>query len=414
MGESVARRLPLLVCFAVVVGLRPPAWGQPEAVARLTMDEAVALAVEHSPAVAAASGARDAKAGELRTAGSLPPLELLVVPAGTFNDSPIIASQRLDLLGKRGRAARVAREEVAVATLEIETVRTHATHEARLAYIALQEAIAEHELAQQSLELREALRRLAEQRFELGDVARVHVDRAEIERDRAREEVTKLSAEVDVRRAALNSLLGRDPGETATLPVVLALGPELTYEIDALRTQALDRRPDVLAARAGIRAGEAGIRLARGARLPDFEVQFRAGDRVGSSGTQIGLGVSLPLIDWGQASGATRAARANADQRRAELAELERVAVLEVVSALRTLQADRQVADAYSTTIATRAQSLAELLQLSYERGGSTLLEVIDAERTLTETQLEHVRATAQYHRSLAELTLAVGGALPQ
>jgi len=72
------------------------------------------------------------------------------------------------------------------------------------------------------------------------------------------------------------------------------------------------------------------------------------------------------------------------------------------------------VADAYSTTIAARAQSLAELLQLSYERGGSTLLEVIDAERTLTETQLEHVRATAQYHRSLAELTLAVGGALPQ
>ncbi len=413
-----AARIRLLgpICLLSLVG----AWGagspaQAQLPETVSVDDAVSAALTESLVIKAALSGRDVEQAELRAARAPTPMELLAVPAGTFNDSPIIVTQQLDLLGKRRTASRVSQAQLRAAGHHVEATRLDVARDTRLAYTGLQEALDLLELMQRSHELREALRRLAEGRFELGDVARVDVDRLEIERDRAREDVTRAQAEADVRRARLNSLMGRDPNSLTLPSETLSLGSRPTWDSDALAAAALRSRPDLKTARALLGAREASLRAARASRLPDFEVQLRTGTRVGSpAGTQIGLGLTMPVVDWGQRSGATRAARASIAEKEAQVAELERVVRLELVTACRSLVADYDVAVAYSESIATRAETVAELLQLSYERGGSTLLEVIDAERTLTATQVARARATAAYRESLTYLTWAAGGALPE
>ena len=172
--------------------------------------------------------------------------------------------------------------------------------------------------------------------------------------------------------------------------------------------------PDLAALRAGAAAGRAAVAVARRERRPDLAVQYRTGKREGSSGTQIGLGLSMPLVDWGQISGSVKAARATVASQEQTLAQAELDAGLEVEEAYRQALSTREIAESYSERIGARAERLAEVFQMSYERGGSTLLEVIDAEETLTETQMSRVQATADHRSSLVELLHAVGGLLPE
>ena len=413
--SSVCSRPSLLVCWLLVLGVGViGAQGSAQPPDAVSVEDAVAAALESSPVVQAALHGQDIESGDVRATRAQDPMELLAVPAGTFNDSPVIVTQKLDLLGKRRTAARVFEAQLRAAGHHIEATRLQVARETRLAYVGLQEAIELHGLMEQSYELREVLCRLAERRYELGDVPRIDVDRLEIERDRAREEVTRAEAEVDVRRAHLNSLMGRDV-DAQTMPAdALSLGPRPEWEPTELAASALGARPDLKTAQAVLSARQASLRATRSSRLPDFEVQFRTGTRVGSpAGTEIGLGLSVPLVDWGQRSGATRAAKAGIAQQKAHVAELERLVALELATACRNLVADYDIAVAYSENIAARAEAVAELLQASYERGGSTLLEAIDAEHTLTATQVARTEAIAAYREALADLTWAAGGSLP-
>ncbi|HJN14645.1 MAG TPA: TolC family protein, partial [Armatimonadota bacterium] len=352
--------------------------------------------MERSPLLKAASSEIDARRGERRSAGAIDPLELEAVPAGTFNDAPIIVTQTLDVLGQRSARSDVAQAQVVAQSAELDAATLSLRRAVSLAYIGLQAAIAGEMHARQSLEIRDSVYQIAGQRYDLGDVPEVHVWRTEIARDRAQNEVTSAATATSIAGARLATAIGR-PDASLRPNEGLSLGEWPGYDLAELRDLAIESRPDLAALRAGAAAGRAAVAVARRERRPDLAVQYRTGKREGSSGTQIGLGLSMPLVDWGQISGSVKAARATVASQEQTLAQAELDAGLEVEEAYRQALSTREIAESYSERIGARAERLAEVFQMSYERGGSTLLEVIDAEETLTETQMSRVQATADH-----------------
>ena len=63
-------------------------------------------------------------------------------------------------------------------------------------------------------------------------------------------------------------------------------------------------------------------------------------------------------------------------------------------------------------TYLPKAQRVRETVEFAYRRGGVSLLDYLDAQRTYRETALEHIRTVGAYWSSVYQLEAAVGGSL--
>jgi cobalt-zinc-cadmium efflux system outer membrane protein len=59
-----------------------------------------------------------------------------------------------------------------------------------------------------------------------------------------------------------------------------------------------------------------------------------------------------------------------------------------------------------------KAQKARDIVEFAYRRGGISLLDFLDAERTFRETSLEHLRSLGNYWTAIYQLELAVGSSL--
>lgn len=401
-----------------------------ENLSELSLRQAIELALRMNPRVGAARQGVVARRGSLRSARSLPPPQLLATAVGTFNDNPLILSQSFDVIAKRDARSRSAHLETEAAAFRLQATQSEVEYDVAVAYAELQEAVELLKFVEQSTELLQSLRTIAQRRFDLGDVPRVHVTRTEIELDRVEQEMKRATAQSYVKRVALNAVMGCDPSTPVmpSDPLMLEAAPnwlaefigsllggpsrlasDSSFDLQRLRETAMAIRPQLQSARSLLRARQADVTVARAARFPDLVFQARTGTRIGSAGSQLGFGLSLPLFDWGSLSGEITSAKARAAEQAAVLSGAQLEASAEVESALHRLLAARSVAEGYVERIVPHTESLATTMRLSYEQGGSTLLEVIDAQRTLAAAQAERVRALTDYKTAVAGLRLAVG-----
>jgi len=92
---------------------------------------------------------------------------------------------------------------------------------------------------------------------------------------------------------------------------------------------------------------------------------------------------------------------------------LRDAAVIQVLSdvdtALSTLATEREKVRALRQIYLPKAQQARDTVEFAYRRGGLSLLDFLDAERTYRDTALEHIRALGNYGAALVQLETAVG-----
>lgn len=210
--------------------------------------------------------------------------------------------------------------------------------------------------------------------------------------------------------AAGNGALRRWPvrGSEAALP------PGLPSEL-------LTRRPDIRAAERRLAASQANIHAARAAFLPNITLTGFGGTasaeldglfRGGSSSWSFTPVLRMPLFDGGRT-------RANL-----ELAEARKqVAVADYETTIQT--AFREVADALAArqwlAVQVREQQAlvatesdrARLASLRFERGVSSYLDVLDAQRALFSAEQALVQLRRAHMSSTVNLYKALGGSQP-
>ena len=394
------------VTFAVV------AFAQAQTPQRLSLSEAVALALKQHPLLVAARERVEAARGKRVSAKALPNPSLAFVLLGTVADNPLLLEQTFELPSKRSFRVKASENEFAAAVADYRAAELDVTFAVKVAYIDLQSALAIQRLTEESVELIRTLHDLAQKQHAIGAVPLVHVKRTDIERQRVEQELVQARAEVTVKQVALNVALGQDPS-TPIFPADELSYQPLTISLEELRELALKQRPEVLAAQSRLSAQRFVVKSAQAQQLPDLFLLTRFGESERAlrfSAPRLGVGITLPFFDFGRIKGEVQAAKAQVAEQEALLEQTKRVVLAEVETAVEKLTTARTVVEGYLQRIVPAAEDLLKRMQAAYAEGGSTLLEIIDAQQTWRIVRKDFVEAIANYQKALAALERAVGG----
>jgi len=415
----------------------------------LTLEEAIALAQAQNPALAAETAtARAAEAAwEERRAARSPEVTLELNALRTTNPVAVFGNllsqerfgeenfdtdflnqppplenfqERLRVrqpvwtAGRLGAAIEASDGERRAAESSRERARQVLVYRVIDRYTGAVVAEQNLELARSSLELARANVALVGDLFEGGLVVESDLLQARVRSSEVEERLARATSGARIARAALNLELGRDLATPFALPAELEVGEEVEGSLESLVAEALDQRPDLAAARAGVEAARAAERAERRGRWPElgFEGAWEANSHelAGDAGTNwsLGLGLRWKAFDGGATRARTRRAEAQLDRAR-ELARLaEQGASLEVESAWRELEAARLRLELAEKAVAFGARSL-EIVSDRYREGLTTVVELLDAETAMTAARTRDLAARRDLALARAALDLAVG-----
>ncbi len=415
----------------------------------LSRTEAVALALAHNPDLAASTW--EAAAIEARreqaAAERLPRLGL----AGAYTHH--LDEQRLLPVRQPGDPAVLSRDIVAgdlVLSLPLMTggclsnrvaasalladAARHRVERTQAALVASVTSLFFDILAQEQVveslvfarhTMEEHLRRvdalIAAQKAAAVDRLRSEVRLADVDQKLVRER-----ARLAAQREAFAGLLGtRLDGESVTLEGPLrAPDPAELPDPSVALDQALARRADYAAARCALESRARSLDAARADHWPNLLLQGSyggrwavgdwtgAGEELDDTG-RIGLALELPLFEGGRIAARVREQRAFLAADQEQLRSLERRIRLEVTTALLNVGAARQRVAALAKAIEQAHESL-RIEQQKYELGKGAVLDVLDAQAALLESQTNYYGVLAELHAARADLRLATGEPGPE
>jgi outer membrane protein TolC len=197
----------------------------------------------------------------------------------------------------------------------------------------------------------------------------------------------------------------------------IALGAD--YE--AVLKEALGTRAEILREDANIAAAQKGITIAHAGLLPSLSVGYNlnyAPDAGALSGQALtgyaGLSLTIPLFDSGATRGRVIQARARVATAQTNRREEVDTVTLEVRDAYLNLQqAEEEIVSARQELAqADEAYRLARLRYsagITSQTGVSPIIEVSNAQQTLTQAQSDYVNALYDYNNDRSALDKAVG-----
>ncbi|MDT9598888.1 efflux transporter outer membrane subunit [Sphingosinicella rhizophila] len=341
------------------------------------------------------------------------------LPTGETYDIGLDVGYQLDLFGRIRRAVEAGRADVEAQQAALDVTRISVAAETARAFADVCSAGRQLEVARRSLEVQQRTFDLTRRLLEGGRGTALETGQAGALLEQTRAAIPTLEAQRQTALYRLALLTGRPPAsfprEVADCVRPLALAAPIPVGDGA---GLLARRPDIRAAERRLAAATARIGVATADLYPDV----RIGASIGSTATSIGdlasgsafrFGIG-PLISWSfpnTALARARIAQAEADAD-AALATFDGTwlgALEETESALARYARERE---RVATLARAREQSgeAARIARLRYEAGREGFQIVLEAERSLAQTEAALAQAEAQLSTNLIALFLALGG----
>ena len=245
----------------------------------------------------------------------------------------------------------------------------------------------------------------AQVRLKAGDLAAADVAKVQVDHERAQNDFRVSQADLARTRIALGYMIGEDRNAADLRaadpwPARVQLEPA---DVERSIEQFTDTRPDVAAARARVAAAEKLRDLAKSQQTRDVTIGAQYERYPGTvPADSVGFGISVPLFTGNDFSGDIR--RAEVD-RYAALDALDRARALagnDIRRAASDLTAAAERLERYDSTLLDAAQRTAQAVEFAFQRGATSVLEVLDARRTLRAVRLEALAARADHAKALA------------
>ena len=351
-------------------------------------------------------------------------------PLGTIGQEEYGAgySQPIETFGKRGKRVRVAEYSIAIAEADLQQRTVELMYEIKAAYAEVTAERHKLKLLSDLIGLNEDTLQLTNARVKEGDVAplessllMVEISRATVLQKSAQGRLA--SAELELRR-----LVGLDRNISIPEADVPAPGPA---DLNALKQDALENRADLKTARLEEQQEAAGVDLARADAKPDVTVsagytrqnnQFDglfgfnsvgAVSPIRSQDDILNFGVSIPLRTSRSGAGNVQAATSRASGARLRREYLEKNIPLEVEAAYQRWRTATDSLQMLESGVLDPSQKNLTVIREAYKLGQLRLLDVLNEQRRLVDTQLAYIDAQADAARTWAELERAAGGVKP-
>jgi outer membrane protein, heavy metal efflux system len=323
----------------------------------------------------------------------------------------------IELGGKRGKRIHAALADVSTAGFDYDDTVRQLRATAASAFIASLSARDILQSSYKSLGQFDRIVEVNEQRVRVGDIGDIELMQSRVDRDQFK--IGVISAQADVYSAdlALAQQLGQADKLSSQMPVPTGRleVPVRTFDIDALVAGALQKRSDVLSRQRAVQAAELRIGLAQANLVPDLGVSGSYSHTgTGTAGfvqppdNTLGasLSITLPVSRW-RHQGELETARASRTQAELQLRAAEIRIESEVRDAYSRYQASVERLKLYQGGVLKEADRVLEGRLYAYQRGGATLLEVIDAQRTSANIYLAYSQALADHANALVTLEAA-------
>ncbi len=328
---------------------------------------------------------------------------------GDGTESSLSVSQTFPWPGTYAAGLRAGERAAEGLRAASEEVRWRLEADARAAFHQVLAARARVEIARATEADARALRDLTARRAELGEIRESDRIKAQIEWLREERALAAAQRQAQTTEALLRALAGEPLPEPLALLGRLPHAPPSVPSDDELAARLVGRSPALRAARARAAAETARLDLARSSRVPDLGLTLFRDRELDKDANGFSIGLRLPL--WNAQRGeiaragaasalaAAEAERLEVEARSALLAQLEEFTV-----------AARQVALLDNEVLPAAARALS-LVRLSFEEGETSLLDLLDAQRTQRATEREALDARLDLALSAAGIQRLVGPA---
>jgi multidrug efflux system outer membrane protein len=335
----------------------------------------------------------------------------------TYTEAGFSLSWELDVWGRLRRLTESARARYAATEQARQAVVTTLIGDVMETYLSVRALDLELEIARRTADVAMQGLRLTRTRQERGIATALDVRQAEQLLYIARGQIAIVERAIAQTENALSLLLGQHPGEIMRGRPIEALSVPPTVPA-GLPSTLLERRPDIRQAEQELIAANAQIGAAKAEYFPRISLTGFLGVQSRSLSDLLTGGAGLWTAGLGAAAPVFNAGRTGANVRYAEAVQRELVVNYQraIYSAL------RDVSDAlagYRKTAEARAEQerLVEALDASvrlsvqrYEGGVDNYLQVLDAQRSLFQGELDLARLRQQELASIVQLYRALGG----
>jgi outer membrane protein TolC len=283
------------------------------------------------------------------------------------------------------------------------------------AYLRLLQAKALEEVSEKSLRQVEAQLQRAETLERGGVMQRVDVLRLTAARDNARHAVMRAQTSVITAGEALVLALNLPTGTTLDVvddlpdpPLALALTAQ-----DAL-TEAKQTRPEIIAARERSSQASAGEDVASAALYPNINALATYQHTEGQSTFQpknaffVGATLSWDVWDWGKSVQGIREAEARSEQARVSERMLHDQIAFDVRRRIAELRTNYATLDVARSALEA-AEEAFRIQEVSYREGSATTTDVLDTETEVSRARSSYAQARYEYYLAQAGLARAVG-----
>jgi cobalt-zinc-cadmium efflux system outer membrane protein len=389
---------------------------------RITLDDAIRLALQHDHALAAARTTILQNQAQEITANLRPNPVIswdsqffpLFHPE-EFGTSYLNTQAQFDLgigyLFERGRKRQhrleAARDQTSVTRDQVDDTQRQLIFNLSQQFVAVLLAQSTIDLANQDLDSFQQTVDISNERYKLGDMSegdllKIRLQLLQFQSDLSTAKVAKVQA-----LASLRQYLGFE-----SVPDNYDVDGELAYTpvkagIDDLKALALRSRPDLQAAQQGVVAARSQETLAEANGKRDLNVTFDYTHTNGQSSGAFYFNIDLPIFDRNQGEIA-RTKYAITQSQELELEAAQQV-LTDVASAYGNLKSNDEIIRLYQGGYVDQAKESRDISEYAYKRGAASLLDYLDSERTYRANQLAYRQALASYMTALEQMRQAVG-----
>jgi HAE1 family hydrophobic/amphiphilic exporter-1 len=318
-----------------------------------------------------------------------------------------------------GSALRAARHGSAASEASYERALSNVALETREAYYFVLLADADVRVATNALDL--ARRRLEQVQlfFDVGTAAEFDLLTARVAVEGARPDLIRSENALRLANHDLNRVTG------VPFPTAIELADSLSYEpvaigLDEAVATALEGRPDLIAERETVALSRELVSVQRAETYPSISLFLNLNrrssseelwpeDRDFTQSASAALALDIPIFDGRRTQGRTLQARADYVAAVERMHGLERDVELQVLDAWQSVQAAAEAVSATSATVEL-AQRAYDIATVRFRNGLSTQLELDEAEQDLIEAQSNAAEALYSHMVTRALLVHAMGG----
>jgi len=314
---------------------------------------------------------------------------------------------------KRGLRFEAAKQGTAIGVAQQSDSERNLIFNLRSAFVGILQAKAVLRLAQDNLDYYDKLLKISRDRFQAGDMAHIDLDRLELQRLQYESDLQ--TALVNLRTTKINLLAlldDRRPVDSFDLE-----GPfdfsENILSVDDYRKDALTARPDLRASVLSVQQAETNYKLAEadGSTDPTVGLWFTHNGSFNNPDAlnTLGASVSIPLRFFDKNQG--EKLRTKIDIKRNEKLRdgVETQVYADVDSAYATLSSNINLLKPYKSQYLEQAVRVRDTILFSYQHGGASLLDLLNAESEYRTVELSYVNLIGSYLTAAAQMNLAVG-----